>query len=246
MQVILVPQGSEYKAVCRGLSRITPTKPLVLPIPVGPEPLARHLEKLQQAGHFRCYPQPRVLLMGLCGSLSPHYAIGDIVLYQECVYESIASTQELQSSDRELTSLLHQKLKTICMQSSQLIEGGPPCPPLSLVRALTSDRLIWEADEKRTLGQIYDAGVVDMEGFAALKVLGEAGIAVAMVRVVSDDCYHNLPDLTQAISPDGSLQTLPLTLGLLRHPIAAAGLIRGALRGLQVLQRVTTFLCSGY
>ena len=234
IQAILVPQGSEYKAVCRGLSRITPTKPLVLPIPVGPEPLARHLEKLQQAGHFRCYPQPKVLLMGLCGSLSPDYAIGDIVLYQECVYESIASTRELQSSDRELTSLLHQKLKTT------------PSPPLSLVRALTSDRLIWEADEKRTLGQIYDAGVVDMEGFAALKVLGEAGIAVAMVRVVSDDCYHNLPDLTQAISPDGSLQTLPLTLGLLRQPIAAAGLIRGALRGLQVLQRVTTFLCSGY
>ncbi len=234
MQVILVPQGSEYKAVCRGLSRITPTKPLVMPIPVGPEPLARHLEKLQQAGHFRRYPQPRVLLMGLCGSLSPDYAIGDIVLYQECVYETIASTRELQSSDRELTSLLHQKLKERL-----------PCL-LGEVRGLTSDRLIWEADQKRTLGQIYDAGVVDMEGFAALKVLGEAGIAVAMVRVVSDDCYHNLPDLTQALSPDGSLQPLPLTLGLLRQPIAAAGLIRGALRGLQVLQRVTTFLCSGY
>jgi hypothetical protein len=114
------------------------------------------------------------------------------------------------------------------------------------VRALTSDRLIWSAAEKCELGKIYTAEVVDMEGFAALKVLGQAGIAVAMVRVVSDDCHHNLPDLTAALSLDGALQPLPLALGLLRQPIAAARLIRGALRGLQVLQRVTTFICSGY
>ena len=226
---ILVPQGSEYQAVCRGLSCVATPKPLVLPIPVGPKPLTRYLERLQQAGHFGHYPQPRVLLMGLCGSLSPDYAIGDIVFYQECVYESNASTSLLSSCDRVLTTLLHHKLKQRSFE----------------VRGLTSDRLIWSKDEKRELGQIYNAGVVDMEGFAALRVLNQAGISVAMLRVVSDDCHHNLPNLTSALSPDGLLQPFPLALGLLRQPFAAAGLIRGALRGLQVLQQVTTLLFSG-
>jgi len=224
IQVILVPKGSEYKAVGRGLSQITGTKPLVIPIPVGPKPLARYLEKLQQDGHLRHYTQLRVLLIGLCGSLSPNYAIGDIVLYQDCVYESPASVL-LQTCDRKLTTLVHQKLKQV-----------------SLVRALTSDRIICSAAEKRELGQIYAASVVDMEGFAALEALNPSGIAVTMVRVVSDDCHHNLPDLTLALSSDGLLQPFPLARQLLRQPKASLGLVRGALRGLQVLQQVTSFL----
>ena len=228
IQTILVPQGAEYKAVCRGLSRVKPPNLLILPIPVGCKPLTRYLEKYQQAGHFQNEPQPRVLLMGLCGSLSPHYAVGDIVIYQECVYESKVSTPLLQLCDRELTTSLHHKLKE----------------RVSLVSSLTSDRLIFSAAQKRHLGQIYNTDVVDMEGFAALEVLNQAGVAVAMVRVISDDSHHNLPNLTSAISPDGSLQPLPLAIGMLRQPIAATLLIRGAIHGLRVLQKVTTLLFS--
>jgi len=68
-----------------------------------------------------------------------------------------------------------------------------------LVRALTSDHIVWSAAEK-PLGQSYNAEVVDMEGFAALEVLSQAGV-VAMLRVISDDCEHDLPDLTSALSP---------------------------------------------
>ncbi len=273
VETILVPQGAEYKAVCRGLSRVKPSKPLVVPIPISPKPVTRYLERWQQAGHFLNYPKLRVLLMGLCGSLSPHYAIGDIVLYQDCVYESngstpdisrltspptpllqgegsntppfptqeggleglgqpfpssIGSTPLLQVCDSELTTLLHHKLKQ----------------RVPLVRALTSDRLIFSAQEKRHLAQIYDTQVVDMEGFAALEVLTQAGVAVAMVRVISDDSHHNLPNLTSALSPEGSLQPLPLAIGMLRQPIAATRLVRGALHGLRVLQNLTTQLFS--
>ncbi len=112
------------------------------------------------------------------------------------------------------------------------------------MRGLTSDRPIWSAQEKGKLGQIYDAGVVDMEGFAALEVLTEVGIAVAMVRVVSDDCDRDIPDLTPAIAPDGSLQPFSLALAMLGHPLAAARLIQGSLRGLKVLQQVTADLFS--
>lgn len=226
IDAILVPQGSEHRSVCQGLSRAKVPQPTVLPIPVGPQPVTRYLERLQQAGHFLTYPQPRVLLMGLCGSLTSHYSVGDIVLYESCVYGSNAATSKKLRCDPELTATLYHRLQERAI----------------LVKALTSDRLIYSAVEKRHLGQLYGADVVDMEGFAALDVLSQAGVAVAMIRVISDESHHNLPNLSSALSPDGSLQSLPLAVGLIRQPIAAARLIRGALRGLQVLQNVTKYL----
>ena len=200
--------------------------PLVFPIPVGPQPLTRYLKKWQQAKLLN-RPQPRVLLMGLCGSLTPRYSVGEFVLCQNCVYQSDASTGLLRKdSDPELTAQLYHNLQE----------------KADLVRVLTSDRLVWSAQEKHHLGQLYSAEAVDMEGFAALDVLGQAGIAVAMLRVVSDNSEHDLPDLNSALSPDGVLQSLPLAIGMLRQPVAATRLIRGALQGLQVLQEVTTHL----
>lgn len=227
-RTILVPQGAEYKAVCRGLSRVKPPKPLVIAIPVGPKPLARYLEQWKQTGHGLKEASPRVLIMGLCGSLSPHLAVGDVVLYQSCVYAANGSTPLWKTCDGELATLLQHKLKT---QSS-------------LVKALTSDRIIVSAQERRHLAQIYNTDVVDMEGFAALDLLSPAGIAVSMVRVVSDDVQHDLPNLTSAISSEGSLQPFPLAMGMIRQPIAATRLIRGAVRGLRVLQEVARQLFS--
>jgi hypothetical protein len=228
IQAILVPQGAEYKSVCRGLMRSVAPTPSVFPIPVGTSPLINYLKRLQQDERFSNPPHSSILLMGLCGSLVPHYKIGDIVLYQSCVYPSKDSTQLLQACDPTLTARLHDRLKERAF----------------LVKGLTSDRLIYSATEKRHLGQLYNADVVDMEGFAALEVLSQAGVAMAMLRVISDDSQHNLPNLTSAISSEGSLQPLPLALGMLRQPIAATRLIQGSLYGLRVLQNVTTLLFS--
>ncbi len=226
IDAILVPQGAEYGSVCRSLNRVTVPTPSVFPIPVGFKPLTRYLERWQQAGHLRESSQPKVLLMGLCGSLTPNYSIGEIVLYRDCVCKLDTGLQQLRNCDPELTTLLHHQLKDKAF----------------LVKALTSDRLVSSAAEKRQLGQSYQAEVVDMEGFAALEVLTQAGVAVAMVRTISDDTHHDLPDLSSAISPDGLLEPLPLAIGMLRQPIAATRLIRGSLRGLKVLQAVTTSL----
>jgi Phosphorylase superfamily len=222
IQIILVPQGAEYQAVSRGLKSINSPKPQIMPIPIGNKPLTKHLEKLQQAGYFPKDSLTQVLLMGLCGSLSPLYSVGDIVVYQECINESNSS----QFCAHELTILLSKKLKA----------------QASLVRGLTSNLIIHSASEKQHLGQLHKAQVVDMEGFAALEVFKKAEIAVAMVRVISDDIHHDLPNLTSAISPDGSLLPLPLAMGMMRQPIAAIRLIRGSLQGLKVLQNVSTLL----
>ena len=227
IETILVCQGAEYKAVCRGLSRATGSTPSVIPIPVGIQPLTKYL---QTRGHeqFLNHQQPSVLVMGLCGSLTPRYQVGDIVLYQDCV-DQAGGTSSFRCCDRTLTELLYEHLQE----------------KISMVKALTSDRVVCSAAEKRHLGEMLGADVVDMEGFAALELLSQAEVAVAMLRVVSDNCYHDIPDLTSALSPDGSLQPLPLAIAMLRQPIAATRLIRGSLRGLKVLEQVTTLLFSG-
>jgi len=153
-----------------------------------------------------------VVLMGLCGSLSTQHAPGDVVIYLECVSEG-----KSKKCDRFLTTQLQEKL------------GG------ELVRGLTSDRLIWSATEKRQLGELYAAQVVDMEGVVALEKLSRVG----MLRVVSDDCFGDIPDLTPAIGKDGSLLPLPLMINMLRKPVAATRLVWGSLKGLKSLAEVT-------
>ncbi len=217
IDTILVARGAEYQAVCRGLNRVAGGKPSVVAIPVGTKPLGRFLRQLPSIGD-------RVLVMGLCGSLLPGYQVGEIVLYEDCIYpEASALTQPC---DRSLTARLEKKL-----------------PKKSFVRGLTSDRVIWSATEKQKLG-LLGADVVDMEGFAALEFLTQAGASVAMLRVISDDCHHNLPDLTSAFSDDGILQPLPLAIAMFKQPLAATRLIRGSLQGLKVLEQVTTLLFS--
>ncbi|MCC5630364.1 phosphorylase [Nostoc sphaeroides CHAB 2801] len=214
---ILVPQGAEYKAVCRGLSGITGSIPTIVAIPVGMKPLLKYL----QQGQFLA--PSRVLIMGICGSLSDRYTVGDIVLYEDCVYQG-----KRLECDRTFTAQLH----------SAISEKA------SLVKSMTSDRVISSAAEKRYLGETLAADVVDMEAFTALEFFNADGVAVAMLRVVSDDCQHNIPDLTPAINSDGSLNPLPLAMAMLRQPLAAIRLIRGSLTALKVLQEVTNRLFS--
>lgn len=215
---ILVPQGAEYKAVYRGLKPITGAKPTLLSIPVGMQPLRQYLQ--QWNGEI----PSRVLLMGLCGSLQKRHTVGDIVLYEDCVYQ-----EKLQKCDSSLTAQIHTQLQNH-----------------RLVRGLTSDRIISSATEKQHLGKISGADVVDMEGFTALEFCQSAGVAAAILRVVSDDSHHDIPNLTSVISPDGSLQPLKLTWAFIRQPLAASNLIRGSLQGLKVLEQVTTLLFSTY
>jgi hypothetical protein len=207
IDTILVPQGAEYQAVCRGLSRVKGTKPTVRAVPVSVQPLQRYLQNLPQQ------PEQKVLLMGLCGSLNQHLTVGDVVLYQGCVYQG-----NFRSPCSELTKQVHS-----CISHK-----------IHFVNGLTSDRLIHSASEKRRLGEITGADVVDMEGFAACEFIPN----LAILRVVSDDCLHDIPDLSHAISSDGQLQPLPLAWQFIRQPVAASRLIRGSLIGLGVLEKI--------
>jgi len=107
------------------------------------------------------------------------------------------------------------------------------------VTGVSCDRIINTATEKRQLAQTHQADVVDMEGFSLLSVLKATPISISIIRVISDDVHHDLPDLNAAISPDGKLQSLPLAIGMMRQPLSALRLIQGSLKGLKQLENVT-------
>ena len=216
IQTILVPQGAEHRAVCRGLQGIA-DPPTVVATPAG-DAIAPYLESLQTAG---CLVEgQRVLMMGLCGGLAANLVIGDAVLYGK------SATSTVQTGDRNLTIQLQSLLN------------------VPMVRGVTSDRVVSTVHDKQQLAIQFNADVVDMESAAALEILNAIGVSAAILRVVSDDCHHNIPNLSNAFDAEGSLQPVALAIALLRQPIAASHLIRGSLHGLKRLQDLTCRLFS--
>lgn len=222
IDAICVPQGPESQAIRRGLQAIqTGLAPQVITLPIGPEAV---VERLNQEILNPLNPNTirYAVVMGLAGSLSPSYRVGDTVIYQTLTTQ-VQETWEQKICDRLLTADLSQRL-----------------PHADRVCALTSARLISSAQEKQKLHQNTGAVVVDMEGMAALQVLQKRSVAVSMIRVISDDCRTNLPDITPAIQADGSLNKPRLAGILLREPIAALHLICGSLHALKKLEQITT------
>jgi purine-nucleoside phosphorylase len=101
-RLILVPQGAEFQAVRRGLSRSQQTQPTLMAIPIGIAPVTQCLAKLELPQTYS-----HVLVMGLCGSLSHNLAVGDAVVYQTC--------QELEQQC--------QQCQIIEIVNSQLVRG---------------------------------------------------------------------------------------------------------------------------
>lgn len=224
---ILVPQGAEYQAINAGLKRVHKSHDLIdyqiLAIPMGMQSLEKYLQQeylqyLEQSIH---HPQNQVLIMGLCGSLNPKYQIGDVVLYENCLYQG-----KIAQCDQKLTANIYH-----CLGEQ-----------VSLVKGITSDRIISTHQEKETLYQKYQTDVVDMEGFTALEFFQKIGIPITILRVISDDAQHDIPNLTSIISGDGSVQILPLMWQFCQQPIAATQLIKGSLIGLKKLTEIATKL----
>ncbi len=213
IDAIVVPQGAEYKAVCRAIKKETDSSLAIVSIPMGfnATKVAEKIADLQSLN------VKRLVMMGLCGSLSEKYSVGDVVLYQSCFDPHKGITLE---TDRELTTTIHHHL-----------------PSAFLVTSYTSDRVINLASEKRQLYHTYTTDVVDMEGFSYLQLLQNHNIAVAILRVISDDPQHDIPDLSQAINKQGQLKILPLTVAMLKQPFAATQLIKGSLNGLNKLEK---------
>jgi uridine phosphorylase len=218
IRTVLVPQGAEYQAVQRGCQRVQAPVSVVA-LPMG----AASAQRLQRwLAKYTLFAEAGYVLMGLGGSLSPLFQVGDVVICHKVVGGEAAATCAL---DEDLNHWLRQQL-----------------PGTQEGIALGSDRIITQAKEKQGLHQQFGADVVEMEALAIAKLLQGQGKRLAMVRVISDDCNHDLPDISSAIKPDGSLRPLTMTAQFLKHPIGASRLVTGSLKALKVLEITATQL----
>jgi purine-nucleoside phosphorylase len=225
IDTIFVPQGPEFKAVQQGLNRAG-AKAALYATPMGPHAIKKYLAQWLKT-EFRGLDQtPCVLLMGLCGSVSPSLGIGDRVLYRSCVdVQSLDSVSALPCNAALVTTL------------QERLENA-----VTIVTSATCNQMVHRASDKQALAQRYGVEAVDMEGHAFLSVLEPAGIAVGMLRVVSDDALHNLPDLSVAMTEAGTLNPAKLALSMMTQPRNALRLIQGSLASLKQLENIAADL----
>ena len=224
IDTILVPQGTEYKAVYEGFRKIKLFSTKIIQIPAGLLPSKHYLQRWQQTREFVSYPPKGILLMGLGGSLSPSHEVGDKILYQKCcLIPNDISPPLWQTCDANLGNL-------VCHYLNNNVVRG---------KAVTSSHVITSAQEKWQLGRRCQADVVDMEGITLLEFCKSLKIPVAMIRVISDNCQQDLPNLTPALGEDGSLNPWQLTFQMSKNPLSSIHLIRSSLKGLKILKQVS-------
>lgn len=216
INTIVVPQGAEYQAVCRGLAKARQENVPIIAIPIGVSQLKDvFVDYSSVISHGK-----NILILGLCGSLTKAHCLGDSVLVHSCIDLSHNKIE----LDAELTAKIQHQLD------------------IKTAIGLTSDRVITQVSAKLELAQQYTATIVEMEGYSYVQELQRRDKSVSMLRIVSDDLSGDLPNLNQAIDSQGNLKTLPMAIAMLQQPLAAARLIKGSLTGLKKLEQLTTEL----
>lgn len=219
IDIILVPVGFEHLIVRASIWLTLLPSPVVLSIPMGPVASSNYLRKMIASGAF-FKPASNILLIGLAGGLSPDLRAGDKVLIEAC-----ASCHQLDQLSARWLSCDHSLFKFL-IKSLPAVKSG---------RLITTDSVVCESKDKLNLWLHSGADVVDMEGFIALKLLSESGHHVSILRVISDDSHHDLPDIESVVSAAGSLALLPLVLSFLRRPRVSIRFIVASLTGLRSL-----------
>ncbi|MBE9242323.1 hypothetical protein [Synechocystis salina] len=227
---ILAPQGTEAQAIAKGLGKSNHIH--LQAMPVGATAVQSFLENLAQTWAETEKPQG-LLVMGVTGSLSADYGIGQAVWVEQCQYwgHGDHGRQPEYVGDRHLMERINHLLE--------------PHWQIPLVKGITVPQVVCSGAEKQLLGQKSGAQVVDMENIAVLAFGATAEIPVAILRVVSDTMAQDLPDLSGVFTAQGALQPLPLAQALLRRPLAASHLIQGSLRACGQLTAIARSLSRG-
>lgn len=211
---ILVCEGAEYQALYRGL-KPTSFSAKIITLPIGINPVHKFLQ--QQTIDK---PEDVTLLIGLGGSLSPQYQVGDVVVYDSCSYIGDKATLQTKFCHPPLSQTLAQQLNA------------------PLVKGVTANQLVNSPALKSTLQQESGCQVVDMETFAVMSYFP----SLAVIRIISDSYNDELPDLNSAIDSEGKLNNLKMAIAFLQQPLSAIKLIRNSLISLKKLEQVVKII----
>jgi Phosphorylase superfamily len=215
--LILVPQGSEYRTVQRGLRN---SRVQILAIPAG-SAVCDFLETLEW--DWRSVSQ--VLVMGLCGGLNPTTKPGQIGWYESC---------HLHNGKSFPCSALGMPIDSESLQQIARWDG------------LTIDHVVTNTQAKQALYSQTQCDVVDMESGWIVGFMRRQGIETVVLRVVSDGVRGDLPDLSEAFNAAGEIQPWALFQAFVRQPIAALRLIHGSLTALWRLEACTAMLWKSF
>jgi nucleoside phosphorylase len=165
-----------------------------------------------------------VLISGLAGGLAPECQSGDLVLYRQCHFiENKGIVAGTADCDRNLTGQLRERLEKA---SFRVHEGD----------GLTLPRLICRTDEKREAGKSFKAIAVDMESYQIMRIAEQAGRPSAVLRVISDDLRHDLPDINSALDSQLRVNYFKMVRNFCVQPILAARFLVNIRRSLQHLK----------
>lgn len=207
--LILVCDGAEFKAVKKAFYNHNLLNNIIL-LPIG-------IKAVKKLLISKKIPQTSVILVGLGGSLSPKYKVGNVLIYQSCSYIDKNGKINTKYCDFTLNTFLQNKLN------------------VPMVKGLTVNNLIHSSLTKINLNKLSNAEVVDMESYEVMNYFK----SVSVIRVISDNYDDNLPDLNSAITPEGKLNNVKMAIEFIKKPLKAVKLINNALISLKVLEKVS-------
>ena len=162
-----------------------------------------------------------VLVIGLCGGLTPSLPEGRIVVYTDCL-STEAANAPLRCS-QPITDWVVALL------------ASPNIHPDRVV-GITSPRIATTRDERLTLAR-SGATVVDMESYSIVEAATTAAVPAAILRVVSDSIDRELPDFNRALNDAGALDGRKALKVAIGSPIRTAKLLAANKRAMQRLSK---------
>lgn len=215
---VFVATDGEFKAVIEasdewspetdsrkiGRGRVAETTFSLIQTDMGPANAARAARQV-----FERNPRRDVLIVGISGALSPKISFGETVLCTEVADENGQTVR----CNADLTARLGEHFAG----SQTTFHRG---------RGVTTNRVICGAAEKRRLHEQFGGLTVDMESHAILSAANEFGIRAGVVRVVSDDARHDLPEMNAAFDADFNVRYLKMIAALVSSPIDSARFLK--------------------
>ncbi len=160
-----------------------------------------------------------ILVIGLCGGLTANLPQNTVVTYTECL-----SSQGAWPRCR-CSPALTERISTLVRSHSI------PCTP---VVGITSPRIATTKEMRLELAR-SGAQAVDMESYEIIAAAHDAGVPVAVLRVVADHLEMQLPDLNRALNEAGSLDQRKALRVAIGSPILTARLISANKRAMRHL-----------
>ena len=163
------------------------------------------------------YPVTLLISYGFAGALHDALATGDVVLYSTvtCTDDDgrDMAGHAPHAPDRGVLAWAEQALE----RASVKVLSAP---------GITSTRLVADPQDKRKLGQAFDAKVVDMESYWIAEVCAGKRVPFLAVRSVTDTVSDAMPALACLMTLDGRLTWRDILVFMLRRPEHLASMWR--------------------